>query len=60
MDCSSSPCCLLIAALGRGIMAMTSGMADKGENVNIAYVQWDSEVASTNVIAEVLKKKVTM
>ncbi|MEN4319759.1 ABC transporter permease/substrate binding protein [Streptococcus pyogenes] len=47
----------LIAALGRGIMAMTSGMADKGENVNIAYVQWDSEVASTNVIAEVLKKE---
>ncbi|HEP1357577.1 ABC transporter permease/substrate binding protein [Streptococcus pyogenes] len=47
----------LIAALGRGIMAMTSGMADKGETVNIAYVQWDSEVASTHVIAEVLKKE---
>lgn len=47
----------LIAALGRGIMAMTSGMADKGETVNIAYVQWDSEVASTHVIAEVLKNE---
>lgn len=47
----------LIAALGCGIMAMTSGMADKGETVNIAYVQWDSEVASTHVIAEVLKNE---
>lgn len=47
----------LIAASGRGIMAMTSGMADKGETVNIAYVQWDSEVASTHVIAEVLKNE---
>ncbi|HEP1572911.1 TPA: ABC transporter permease/substrate binding protein [Streptococcus pyogenes] len=47
----------LIAALGRGIMAMTSGMADKGETVNIAYVQWDSEDASTHVIAEVLKNE---
>ncbi|HHD5103615.1 TPA: ABC transporter permease/substrate binding protein [Streptococcus pyogenes] len=47
----------LIAALGRGTMAMTSGMADKGETVNIAYVQWDSEVASTHVIAEVLKNE---
>ncbi|HEP7554102.1 TPA: ABC transporter permease/substrate binding protein [Streptococcus pyogenes] len=47
----------LIAALGRGIIAMTSGMADKGETVNIAYVQWDSEVASTHVIAEVLKNE---
>ncbi|HEQ0690350.1 glycine betaine transport system permease [Streptococcus pyogenes] len=47
----------LIAALGRGIMAMTSGMADKDETVNIAYVQWDSEVASTHVIAEVLKNE---
>ncbi|HES0416354.1 TPA: ABC transporter permease/substrate binding protein [Streptococcus pyogenes] len=47
----------LMAALGRGIMAMTSGMADKGETVNIAYVQWDSEVASTHVIAEVLKNE---
>lgn len=47
----------LIAALGRGIMAMTSGMADKGETVNIVYVQWDSEVASTHVIAEVLKNE---
>lgn len=47
----------LIAALGRGIMAMTSGMADKGETVNIAYVQWDSDVASTHVIAEVLKNE---
>ncbi|HER0088542.1 TPA: ABC transporter permease/substrate binding protein [Streptococcus pyogenes] len=47
----------LIAALGRGIMTMASGMVDKGETVNIAYVQWDSEVASTHVIAEVLKNE---
>ncbi|HGK7714737.1 TPA: ABC transporter permease/substrate binding protein [Streptococcus pyogenes] len=47
----------LIAVLGRGIMTMASGMADKGETVNIAYVQWDSEVASTHVIAEVLKNE---
>lgn len=53
----AAPAVFLIAALGRGIMAMTSGMADKGETVNIAYVQWDSEVASTHVIAEVLKNE---
>ncbi|KPJ23003.1 ABC transporter permease/substrate binding protein [Streptococcus phocae] len=47
----------IFAGLGRGLMAMTSSSADKGEKVTIAYVQWDSEVASTNVIAQALKKE---
>ncbi|HEK9535635.1 TPA: ABC transporter permease subunit, partial [Streptococcus equi subsp. equi] len=44
----------LLSALGRGFAAMLSSSADKGQKVTIAYVQWDSEVASTHVIAQVL------
>lgn len=47
----------ILAALGRIVVNMTSGNEAKGQKVKIAYVQWDSEVASTNVIAEVLKSK---
>lgn len=45
----------LLSALGRGFAAMSSSSADKGQKVTIAYVQWDSEVASTHVIAQVLR-----
>lgn len=47
----------LFSAIGRSVVMMTSGSAEKGQKVRIAYVQWDSEVASTNVIAEALKKE---
>ncbi|CRQ83624.1 ABC transporter permease/substrate binding protein [Streptococcus equi] len=43
------------ADIGRGFAAMLSSSADKGQKVTIAYVQWDSEVASTHVIAQVLR-----
>ncbi|MGX7776585.1 ABC transporter permease/substrate binding protein [Streptococcus pluranimalium] len=43
------------AALGRIIVTMNSEKSGKGETVRISYVQWDSEIASTNVIATVLK-----
>lgn len=46
-----------IAAIGRVVANMTSEGSGNGEKVKIAYVQWDSEVASTNVIAQVLKKE---
>lgn len=45
----------LLSALGRGFAAMSSSSSDKGQKVTIAYVQWDSEVASTHVIAQVLR-----
>ncbi|MGT2722101.1 ABC transporter permease/substrate binding protein [Streptococcus porcinus] len=47
----------IIAALGQTIVSMSSGSGEKGEKVKIAYMQWDSEIASTNVIAEVLKQE---
>ncbi|MGV3163079.1 ABC transporter permease/substrate binding protein [Streptococcus hyovaginalis] len=43
------------AALGRVFINMNSDKSGKGETVRISYVQWDSEVASTNVIATVLE-----
>lgn len=43
------------AALGRVFVNMNSEKAGNGQTVRISYVQWDSEVASTNVIAQVLK-----
>lgn len=43
------------AAAGRMISDMTSETSGNGQTVRISYVQWDSEVASTNVIAQVLK-----
>ncbi|MGT2887963.1 ABC transporter permease/substrate binding protein [Streptococcus didelphis] len=46
----------LIAGLGRTILTASSDNTGKGQKVKIAYVQWDSEVASTNVIAQVLKQ----
>ncbi|WP_159560574.1 ABC transporter permease/substrate binding protein [Streptococcus halichoeri] len=46
----------VLAALGR-VVVQLSANPEKGQKVNIAYVQWDSEVASTNVIAQVLKQE---
>ncbi|MGT2933757.1 ABC transporter permease/substrate binding protein [Streptococcus catagoni] len=46
----------VLAALGRSYVNLKAHGSGKGQKVKIAYVQWDSEVASTNVIAEVLKE----
>lgn len=48
---------LAVIALGAfvGRQISNSQQASK-EKVNLAYVEWDSEVASTNVVAEVLKE----
>ncbi|MGT2958354.1 glycine/betaine ABC transporter permease [Streptococcus bovimastitidis] len=47
----------ILAALGHSFTTMAGGSGEKGEKVKIAYMQWDSEIASTNVIAEVLKQE---
>ncbi|AEF26183.1 glycine-betaine binding permease protein [Streptococcus parauberis KCTC 11537] len=47
----------VIAALGHTFVNMASGSTETGEKVKISYMQWDSEIASTNVIAELLKQK---
>ncbi|CRH90919.1 Glycine betaine/L-proline transport system permease protein proW [Chlamydia trachomatis] len=44
------------AALGRSFTTMNTDAATKDKTIRISYVQWDSEVASTNVIGEVLKQ----
>ncbi|MGV3011205.1 ABC transporter permease/substrate binding protein [Streptococcus thoraltensis] len=43
------------AALGRVVVNMNSDKVGNGETVRISYMQWDTEIASTNVIATVLK-----
>ncbi|EHI74956.1 glycine betaine ABC transport system [Streptococcus criceti] len=49
---------LVIAFLATGIaQTVASHMGPHKEKVTLAYVEWDSEVASTNVLAEVLKEK---
>lgn len=45
---------LLLAFAGRQVTALQESSKP---SVNLAYVEWDSEVASTNVIAEVLKEQ---
>lgn len=47
----------LVGALGHTVTTLASGSGEKGQKVKIAYMQWDSEIASTNVIAEVLKEE---
>ncbi|MEQ9763896.1 ABC transporter permease/substrate binding protein [Streptococcus sp. ZJ151] len=43
------------AALGRVVVNTNSDKVGNGETVRISYMQWDTEIASTNVIATVLK-----
>ncbi|WP_105123414.1 ABC transporter permease/substrate binding protein [Streptococcus suis] len=44
------------AALGRSFLALTSGNTEQGQTVTISHTQWDTEVASTTVIAKVLEE----
>lgn len=46
---------LAIIALGVGSSLMANN--NKKDTVNLAYVEWDTEVASTNVVAEVMKEQ---
>ena len=44
------------SALGRSFITLTSGNTEKGQTVTISHTQWDTEVASTTVIAMVLEE----
>lgn len=49
---------LILAFLATGItQAVVSHTGSHKEKVTLAYVEWDSEVASTNVLAEALKQE---
>lgn len=45
------------AAVGNILANKAAGKAGNGQQVRLAYVQWDSEIASTHVLAEVLKSE---
>lgn len=46
----------VVAALGRTFLALTSGNTEQEQTVTISHTQWDTEVASTTVIAKVLEE----
>lgn len=46
---------VLLVIGGLSVFSLFSDKNDKG-TINLAYVEWDSEVASTNVVGEVLKQ----
>ena len=46
---------ILVAAVGSSLFLSQNKASDK--KINLAYVEWDSEVASTHVVAEVLKRQ---
>ena len=46
---------VLLVLGGLSVFSLFSDKNDKG-TINLAYVEWDSEVASTNVVGEVLKQ----
>ena len=47
----------LFVFAGIGRLLVNNQSATGGKTVKLAYVEWDSEVASTNVLAQVLKQK---
>ncbi|NYS60235.1 glycine betaine ABC transporter substrate-binding protein [Vreelandella salicampi] len=47
----------LALVAGAGLAAGSAVQADDHDTINLAYVEWSSEVASTNVIAAVLEQE---
>ncbi len=45
----------LLAACGGGESATTNEQESEKKEVNLAYVEWDSEIASTHVVGKVLE-----
>ncbi|WP_438272856.1 ABC transporter permease/substrate binding protein [Streptococcus huangxiaojuni] len=52
-----APVLLLAFLITGAVQAFISSQGEQKEKVTLAYVEWDSEVASTNVLAEVLKEE---
>ena len=46
----------LVVMIGGGVVNAVTTKKETGQRVNLGYVEWDSEVASTNVLAESLKQ----
>lgn len=46
----------VIVMIGGGIVNAVTTKKDSGQRINLGYVEWDSEVASTNVLAQSLKQ----
>ncbi|CDX66933.1 glycine/betaine ABC transporter permease [Leuconostoc citreum] len=46
----------LVIMIGGGVVNAVTTKKETGQRVNLGYVEWDSEVASTNVLAESLKQ----
>ncbi|MCT3057990.1 ABC transporter permease subunit [Leuconostoc citreum] len=46
----------LVIMIGGGVVNAATTKKETGQRVNLGYVEWDSEVASTNVLAESLKQ----
>ncbi|GAO99987.1 ABC transporter permease/substrate binding protein [Fructobacillus ficulneus] len=46
---------IIIIAIS-GVAGLFSAQKESGKKINIGYVEWDSEVASTNVLAEAMRQ----
>lgn len=46
----------LMVMVGSGIVTTITSASSQKETIKIAYVQWDSEVASSNVLAQALRQ----
>ncbi|WP_341302125.1 glycine betaine ABC transporter substrate-binding protein [Lysinibacillus sp. FSL H8-0500] len=46
---------LMLAACNGGDTGSSSGKDSNSKEVNLAYVEWDTEIASTNVVGQVLE-----
>jgi len=46
----------VVVMIGGGVVNSLTSNKTTGQKVNIGYVEWDSEVASTNVVAESLRQ----
>lgn len=47
----------LLVMIGGGVINATVSKTSSSKAINLVYVQWDSEVASTNVLAEAMREK---